>query len=145
MSENANESKAVATVSEQIDALATGGDFFSTIKGTDQASKRASLAAMMNSEPISEHFGETIQLRHFVVQRVQVADDNTGELTDQPRVILIAEDGTAYHAVSSGLMSSLRNIIGALGEPDTWESPLPVQIVEEKSRKGYRFMTVKLA
>jgi len=37
------------------------------------------------------------------------------------------------------------NLFGILGQPSEWAGPLPITVVEQKSRKGYRFFTIKIA
>lgn len=116
----------------------------STFTGEDFATKVQVFDAVSNALPISEHVGETINLRNWVGQVVEVSDED-GELQSVVRVILVDADGTAYAALSDGLYRALVNIAGVIGLPDTWATPIPVKIVEQRSRKGYRFFTLKIA
>lgn len=118
--------------------------FYTTIKGTDFAARKLIAAAQTKSKPLADSLNQQIDLTNFIVQSVSLQDENTGEITDAPRVTLIAADGVAYHATSTGLLSALRNIIATLGEPDSWPEPLPVKVVEQRGRKGFRFMTIEL-
>jgi hypothetical protein len=124
----------------------TGGvaSLWSSIQGDTQADRVQILAAVTDAEPISEHLGETLHLRHVIAQATQIEDDKTGELNDAIRTILITEEGDAYAAVSVGLFQYLKNLFDIVGHPSTWDGPLPIQVVEKKGRKGYRFMTVKM-
>lgn len=117
---------------------------YSSIKGDDFATKARVLAATTNAIPLSDHLGETIMLKDVVVQAIEVADEQSGEMQEAARIILLAEDGTSYAAVSGGIFKALTNMFGILGEPATWPHALPVQIVEEKGRKGFKYFTVKL-
>src|SRR5690606_1115300 len=116
----------------------------STFSGDDFATKAKVFDAITNPEPISDHLGETIQLANVVAQSVEVADDE-GTLNEAARVILIDADGQAYAGLSDGLLRSIQNLFGILGMPNTWPGPLPVKVTEEKSRKGFKFFTIKLA
>lgn len=118
--------------------------FYSTIKGTDFAARKLIAAAQTKSTPLSDAINTEIALKNFIVQSVNLQDERTGEVSEAPRVTLIAEDGTAYHATSVGLLSSLRNLIATLGEPDAWPEALPIKVVEQRGRSGYRFMTIEL-
>lgn len=122
----------------------SSGAFYTSIKGSDFGAKKQIAAAQTKSVPLADHLHKEFNLANFIIQSVQIEDENTGEVNDAPRVTLITDDGTAYHATSVGLLSALRNLIATLGEPDTWPEALPVKIVEQRSRRGWRFMTVEL-
>lgn len=130
---------------EKLAMLSSGSGIVSTITGTDLASRKATLNAVTNAVPVSEHIGETINLTHCVFQAVTIVDDKTGESTDTVRTVLLDSDGNAYAAVSDGLLGSLRDVFGIMGQPDTWPEPLPVQVVEKRGRSGFRFMKLELA
>jgi hypothetical protein len=121
----------------------TGDDFFQTAK--------AQLAATSSSEPLSDHVGKTtILLDNFVIQPVEIpVTDNkgitTGELSQSARVTLVdSTNGKSYHGTSMALVNSLKQIVAALGNrlPSEWAEPLPIQVVEEKSRAGFRFFKI---
>ena len=135
----------VNSMRSQVASMSSGNmGVFSTFKGQDFATKKKVLAAMTDAEPIAGHLGETIKLSNVVAQAVEVANEQTGELNDSVRVILVDDKGKAYVGTSDGLFRSLQNIFGILGEPDSWDESLAVKVVEEKSRKGFRFFTIKL-
>lgn len=118
--------------------------FFSSIK-TDTFAGRINVGkALSNSQPIADNLGVEIALKDFVVQSVQIEDEKTGEVNEAPRVTLVDADGNAFHGTSVGLLSAVRNLIAQIGEPSTWDEPVNVKIVEERSRRGFRFMTIKL-
>jgi hypothetical protein len=119
--------------------------FYSSIKGTDWAARKAIAGAITTSTPIATVLGKTINLVNIIVQMVQIADRETAEVNDAPRVILIDADGTAYHATSAGLLSAIRNILATMGEPSDWPEPLPIVVKEERGRNNYRFMTIQFA
>lgn len=118
--------------------------FYTTIKGTDFDARKLIAAAQTKSKPLADSLNQEIALTNFIVQSVSLQDENTGEIQEVPRVTLISADGEAFHATSTGLLSALRNIIATLGEPHTWPEALPVKVVEQRGRKGFRFMTIEL-
>lgn len=130
---------------EAISTLQQGTGVFSTVQGTDRASKITVLDAMTNAEPVGDHLGETLELVNVVAQAVSITDTDTGESSDGVRVILMCADGSAYAAVSGALLGSLRDIFGILGEPHTWTEPLPIKVVEQKGRRGYKFFKITIA
>lgn len=121
-------------------------NIYSTIKTDDRAGQMQLLSAVTDAQPLNENLDKRINLRHVVFQATELADDETGEVTDVVRIILIDEDGTAYAAISGGLLKSLQNIIGIMGNPSTWTEPLPITVAEVRSKNNSknRFFTVKL-
>lgn len=118
--------------------------FYSSLK-TDSFTDRVKVAqALTTSKPIADNIGTEFGLADFIVQSVQIADENSGEINEAPRVTLIDSEGNAFHGTSVGLLSAVRNLIAYVGEPSTWPEPVKVKIVEERGRRGYRFMTIKL-
>lgn len=135
----------LATIASQVDNLNNGQvSVYSSIKGDDFASKTRVLAATTNAVPLSDNLGVTINLKDVVVQAIDLTDDETGEVDEAARIILLDENGTSYAAVSTGIFRALTNLFGILGEPHTWPAPLPVKVIEEKGRKGYKFFTIRL-
>jgi len=120
---------------------------YSSVKGDDKAAKFKVLAAMTDSESLGDHLREKFEVQDFVIQKIQMPDAKTGEMRDVPRIILITTKGKAYHAISGGILMSLQNFVGVLGEPGVVEGnwPIPVVCDEVKTRAGFRAMTLKLA
>lgn len=139
-----SQSRGVTDVSAAIAGMNdSSAAFYTSIKGTDFAARKLIAAAQTKSQPLADHLNKEISLRNFIVQSVTLEDEK-GNVNEAPRVTLIDEDGTAFHATSVGLLSALRNIIATLGEADTWPEALPVRVVEQRGRNGYRFMTIEL-
>ena len=114
-----------------------GDDFFEVAK--------AQLGAMSNSKPLADHLGTTIQLDNYVLQAVEIPDTETGEIHKSVRVTLSdSTNGVSYHASSVALAQGLQGIVNALQgkEPHEWPAPLPVKVIEERTRKGFRFMKI---
>lgn len=132
-------------IRQDIANLASGkSTVFSTVTGDDFNTKVSVINAMTNSLPVQDNIGKTIQLVNVIVQAVDMADEKSREISAQPRIILLDADGTAYHAISSGLFKSLENIFGILGHPATWPAPLPIVIDRVKGKVGH-FFTARIA
>ena len=129
----------------EIQALASGAPtMYNSIKGEDFTAKKKTYGAVSAAKKVRDHLGKKIDLEHIIVQPVELADENTGEVTKQPRVILIDADGTAYYGISGGLFRAVGDVIGMLGEPDTWPEPLPVTVKEQQGRGANRFYTIEI-
>src|SRR5690625_5224 len=132
---------------DEIQALKNGKTpVLSTMDGDDRESRIATLQAMTDSIPLDDVMGKELELAHYVVQPVEMPDEKTGELLQVPRIILVTKDGKAYHAISSGIFSALKNISSILGMPskDNKEWPVKVTPSTDKTRQGYRVFTLKV-
>ena len=117
---------------------------YSTLNTSEKSGQLQLLTAISDAEALSDHVGEDIKLSHFVLQATTITDDD-GKESDAVRSILIDADGNAYAAVSDGMVKSLQNMVAILGHPSTWEEPTSIKVVEKKSRRGFRFMTISYA
>lgn len=116
---------------------------FSTIKDDSFEGKAALLNALSNSEPISENLKSTIQLANVVVESVDMADESTGEIKAQPRIVLIDAGGKAFHAISTPAYRDVKRLLAIMGHPNTWPAPLPIHILQE-GQGTRKYFTVKL-
>lgn len=132
---------------DEIQALKNGKTpVLSTMDGDDRASRIATLQAMTDSTPLDEVMGKELELANYVVQPVEMPDEETGELVQVPRIILVTSDGTAYHAISGGIFSALKNISSILGMPSKDNDEWPVKVTPStvKTRKGHKVFTLKV-
>ena len=128
-----------------VSALSAGlSNIYCSFALDTQESKVRALDALTNAEQVGDHLDETILLRDVMVQATTMVDEN-GQERDALRTILIADDGSAYAAMSDGLFKALQNFFGILGQPATWTEPLPIKVTEVKGRKGFKFFTIKIA
>jgi len=146
----------VALVDDETTALRPGTDVASiiesmndpskvvtTITGEDFDARLALASALTSSDPVADHLGETILLTDYVITEAQFVAKDTGELVTAPRVVLVGEDGKAYHSVSVGMLTALRNIRLAVGS--LWgQKPVPVKVVRQKGNNGFFFHTINV-
>lgn len=118
-----------------------------TFEDSSWEARTATFDAMTNALRIDDNFGTVINLRNWVIQPVSMPVDEKDPSKGtqlSPRIILIDEDGTAYAAISTGILTSLQNLAGVFGKPADWPSAIPVTVSEQKSRAGFRFMTLSI-
>lgn len=130
-----------------IDSLSRGEvAMFSTIAADTFDEKRRVLSLMTNAKSLAseEMLGKPINLRNIIVQAVEIADEQTGEVNEQPRIILVDDEDNAYSAISNGLIRSIESIMSMFGHPSTWEGAIPVEVVEKRGRSGFRFYTLNI-
>lgn len=121
-----------------------GSGRYTSIKGSDLATRKKIFAATTNAESLADHLGETINLRHIIIQPVSTENEK-GEVEEFLRTVLVSEEGIAYASGSQGIVLALQGMFDVFGEPDSWPEPLPIKVVEERGKRGYRYMTIKLA
>ncbi|TSI12489.1 hypothetical protein FOT98_18375 [Bacillus sp. HY001] len=119
--------------------------FFSSIQAKDRKSAvKVYNAINMAENPLADHKGEVLSITDMVAHAITLQDDITKEDVNALRVVLIAEDGKAYHAISEGIVGSMQRIISIVGQAP-WTPALKVVPVEVKTRKGFKTLTLQLA
>lgn len=135
---------AAADAGALLDSLRAGNNtIVSTIEGDDFESKLAVYDAVTNALPVSENLNKRILLTNMVAQVIEINDEETGEPVSVARLVLIDADGTAYAAISTGLVRSMQTLLGVIGQPSTWTSPVPVKITQE-GQGTRKYFTIKL-
>lgn len=123
----------------------TSSALFSTIQVTDRASKIKLYNAISDSEnALDDHKGDILEITDMVAHPIELEDEVTKEMVQAMRVVLLDKDGTGYHAVSSGVVSSMQRIIAIVGQGPWTDEPLQIVPVEKKTRKGFKTLTLKL-
>lgn len=100
-------------------------------------------SALQNAEKLDEHLNEPLDMVNAVAQAVQVTDDQTGEVSNTVRVIIVTADNKAYAATSPTLAAGLNTMFGIFGTPNTWTEPLTIKVIERRSRRGFKFFSIE--
>jgi hypothetical protein len=114
-----------------------------TITGTDIDARIALASALTNSEKLKTKLNTELAVVDYVVTEVTFVSKETGEVVNAPRVVLIDENGDAFHATSMGVLTALRNIRLAVGE--LWGQK-PVRVIPEQKQgnNGWEFITLRV-
>ena len=135
----------IAGLSTELANLSSGRlNVFSTITGTDFASRVAVINAMTAAVPVADNLDKQINLKDVVIQSVTLANQATGELEESPRITLIDEDGSAYSTTSAPVYKDLKNVFAILGMPSVWPSAVPVKISKEKAKGAGHYFTLSV-
>lgn len=116
--------------------------FYSSIKGDDMDSKLAVASALSNAESLSDNLNQHLAVKDIIVQHVELVNEK-GQLESAPRITIITADGKAYSATSIGVFSAVKQLLGVVGEPETWTKPIDMFAVSEKGNNGYKYTTLK--
>lgn len=89
--------------------------------------------AMNNPEKrVGDCINMKIKIKDVFCEIVQCTNQETGEITQQPRTVLIDDKGVGYQCVSTGVFSSLKKLFAIKGTPNTWEKPVTVTVKQVK-------------
>lgn len=113
-------------------------DMYCSIENQDSQEEKIKIfnAINGNGKKIASMIGKTINLKDVVAHPVQLMDENTGEIIDTVRVVLIDDSGESYAGVSAGIMNSLQKMFMIFGEPKSWDKPIKVEIQQQQTRNG---------
>ena len=90
-------------------------------------------------ESLSDHINEVLEVVNIVAHPVTLVDEETGEVIEALRTVLIDKNGKAYTAVSTGIANALSRVMAIVGEPvnGAWEKePVKMKIKQIKTRNG---------
>lgn len=106
---------------------------------TDEGEAKAFNASMGGDEKVDDHIGETIDLVDYLVEPVETVDENTGEVTMMPHVVLFATDGTSYEGFSKGLYTSVQRLAAMRdnsGRVINADNPVKIEFAQRRARLG---------
>ena len=131
----------------QLDMLTNASNSFLCSIPNDGSRKSAIAiynAVNNKGESLDDHKNEVLEIVNFAAHPVSLVDENTGEIVEALRVVLVDKNGVNYDAVSQGIASSLQKIIAIVGMAPWDKEPLKIKVIEQKTRKGFKTNTIEL-
>lgn len=105
-----------------------------------RASQIRIVNAMNNADTeLKEKTGEIIEMVDVCAYPVQVVSQESGELMNALRTVIIDKNGHSYFATSQGVMNCLSKIFAIIGTPDNgaWHvDPVKVKVRRKSVRTG---------
>ena len=128
------ETNALATVAATHENV---GKMVCSIQPTGTRNEDAKIFAALNNPEyrISNFINKRIKVQNILVEIREILDEDSGEIETAPRVVLIAEDGKAYQAVSKGIFNAVKNACEVFGSAP-WEPELEIEITQIPVGKG---------
>lgn len=122
----------------------SGTEMYCSVVNDGSMQNKAKVYNMINNpdKRISDVIGEVINMKDILAHNIDVVSEETGELMTALRVVIIDAEGISYEAVSQGVSNSLQRIMDIFGQPNTWESPIPVKAVQKSTRNGNNKVTI---
>lgn len=100
--------------------------------------EKAKLFEIMNNpeKRLADCINMTIYVKDLYCEVVNCTNSETGEVTQQPRIVAIDKDNIGYQCVSIGIFSAFKKLISIFGEP-TWNEPIPLKVkqITKNTRK----------
>lgn len=101
---------------------------FCSMKAESDADKIKLYNAMNNPDHrLSDYINKTINAKDLYIEVVNCTNEETGEVTACPRIVIIDNKGESYQCVSVGIFSALKKAIQVFGSP-TWEKPVKLEV-----------------
>jgi hypothetical protein len=82
---------------------------------------------------------------NMVAHKVDLLNDETGEIENVIRIVLVTEDGESYGSVATGILSSIQKIVNIPGiGPAPWTPGLTIKGRKVKTRNSFTTNTLEL-
>ena len=119
--------------------------FFSSIENDGSRASQIKIYNAINKadKKLDDHKGEVLEIKDVVAHGVTLVDENSGEVVECTRIVLSDKKGEGYESISVGIYSSLQKIFAIVGMP-TWSEPVKMKCIEQKTRKGFKTLTLEL-
>jgi hypothetical protein len=115
--------------------LTARNTMFCSLKAIDEKGKAILFKAINNPEKrIADCINLKINAKDLFCETVRVKNED-GTEQECPRIVIIDDKGVGYQAVSLGVFSAMKKLIGVYGA-STWEKPLPLLV--KQITKGTR-------
>lgn len=105
---------------------------YCSVTAESQAEKLALYNAISDPMALNDMVGKEIVVKDIYMQVIEMKDDDTGEITKGPAIVLITPEGEAYRCVSIGVYNDLTRIFNMLGDPTQWEHPITFEVKNKK-------------
>lgn len=115
-----------------------------SLAAVDDRDKVTLFNAVTTPTKLSAQINKQITVRHIYVEVVQVTSEETGQLVNAPRVVLIDDKGNGFQSVGSGIYNACKRIIGIFGDPANWATPHVVEVVNVDLPGGRHTYTLKI-
>ena len=117
---------------------------FSSLSATTDEEKADLFNAINNPEKrLADCINMTIMAKDLFIEVVNCTNEESGEVTACPRIVIIDDKGVSYQAVSLGIYSALKKVIQIFGAP-TWANPIALE-VKQVTKGTRKMLTLNIA
>lgn len=116
---------------------------FCSMTPSNEKEKAQMFNAMNNPDKrLADCINMKIKCKDVYVEVVNCTNEETGEVTACPRIVLIDDKGVSYQAVSLGIYSAIKKVIQVFGVP-TWENGVMLE-VKQVSKGAKKMLTLNV-
>lgn len=116
--------------------------FTSMVAETPEEKARLFNAMNNPDERLADCINKQIKAKDLYIEVVNCTNEETGEVTACPRIVIIDEKGKSYQAVSIGIYSALKKVIQVYGAP-TWATPVNLE-VKQVTKGNKKMLTLNV-
>ena len=115
-----------------------GENFLCSIQDDGTRASKVKIYNAINGaeNSLTDFIGKPLEIVDVVAHPVQLMDEETGEVVNTVRVVLIDKNGVGYSAVSQGVVNSLARIFQIVGMPSWKNEPVKMEVRQIKTRNG---------
>ena len=114
------------------------GKFFCSIEDDNSRKSKVAIYNAINNadEELAQHINEVLEIVDVVAFPVQLPDEQTGEVVECLKTVLIDKNGKSYTATSQGVANSLSRIFSIIGMPSWKDEPVKMKLKQVPTRNG---------
>lgn len=116
--------------------LKAGHGAYCSMQAVNNKARVTLFNACTNPKKISDMINKRIKVMHVYIEIIQVLSEQSGEMVNAPRVILIDEQGNGYQAVSNGIYNAVKRMYALFGDPGDWDAPHTVEVQHVSLKDG---------
>lgn len=120
--------------------------FFTTLQACTTAEKKEMYNVISSPDyRISDYVGKKITIKDVVAEMIELTDEETGEVVEVPRIIIVDDKKKTYACVSNGIFKALKRVFDMFGMPSEWDEPITVEVVLKQlsnNRSTFNFKIV---
>lgn len=122
-----------------VSPIPDGDSYWTSLPMDTEQQRAAAIRYRRKTERASDDvLGAELQLTDLYIHMVTITDEESGEINEAVRVVLISPDRTATQFVSGGVYKSLKDIVSVFGVPP-WSPPIIVKVAVQKAKKVGKF------
>jgi hypothetical protein len=126
-----------------VDMTTAKTSFCSMDAKTDEEKGKLFNATNNPDARLSDCINQKIYVKDLYIEVVNCTNEETGEITPAPRIVIIDKDNKSYQCVSVGIYSALKKMIQIYGVP-TWSTPIPI-MVKQITKGARKMLTLNIA
>lgn len=109
-------------------ALFTKQDGVPTYIGKEAVTEEEGIAlynAMANpSSKLKDMINTPLYITNIYMEKIELTNEETGEVTENVRTVLIDQEGASFQCVSVGVFQAVKRLIAVFGPPAVWQKPM---------------------